>query len=211
MEERVCKLDSASIQLQRWSGNASLIKSPSLSLSLSSLFVGWNLFRAFQSPSIQFGHPSSLPLPPSPFSPFSSSFQTTDDSLPLCASMQKRVTVAAFGFFPTRAANSDRRRPRSRKTAISPKRNNLVFPIFDLDATRYSATCSYQFVSLRERDSSPGGNLSILGVRFVPVYLDDRFNRLFLCIIALLRERNRERWRMVSGCCSIYLLLSSLF
>lgn len=161
--------------------------------------------------------PSSLAIRPpflslpSPFSPFSSSFQTTDDSLPLCASMQKRVTVAAFGFFPTRAANSDRRRPRSRKTAISPKRNNLVFPIFDLDATRYSATCSYQFVSLRERDSSPGGNLSILGVRFVPVYLDDRFNRLFLCIIALLRERNRERWGMVSGCCPIYLLLSSLF
>lgn len=69
MEERVCKLDSASIQLQRWSGNASLIKSPSLSLSLSSLFVGWNLFRAFQSPSIQFGHPSSLPLPPVSFLP----------------------------------------------------------------------------------------------------------------------------------------------
>lgn len=151
MEERVCKLDSASIQLQRWSGNASLIKSPSLSLSLSSLFVGWNLFRAFQSPSIQFGHPSSLPLPPVSFLPLLL-LVPDDRRLPLCASMQKRVTVAAFGFFPTRAANSDRRRPRSRKTAISPKRNNLVFPIFDLDATRYSATCSYQFVSLRERE-----------------------------------------------------------
>lgn len=127
MEERVCKLDSASIQLQRWSGNASLIKSPSLSLSLSSLFVGWNLFRAFQSPSIQFGHPSSLPLPPSPFSPFSSSFQTTDDSLPLCASMQKRVTVAAFGFFPTRAANSDRRDLEKRRSLSHPSVTTSFF------------------------------------------------------------------------------------
>lgn len=149
MEERVCKLDSASIQLQRWSGNASLIKSPSRPCSLAEIYsVRFNL-----PPSSLAIRPPFLSLP-SPFSPFSSSFQTTDDSLPLCASMQKRVTVAAFGFFPTRAANSDRRRPRSRKTAIplSPKRNNLVFPIFDLDATRYSATCSYQFVSLRERE-----------------------------------------------------------
>lgn len=98
MEERVCKLDSASIQLQRWSGNASLIKSPSLSLSLSSLFVGWNLFRAFQSPSIQFGHPSSLPLPPSPFSPFSSSFQTTDDS-PFARPCRSALQLPPLDFF----------------------------------------------------------------------------------------------------------------
>lgn len=58
MQERVCKLDSASIQLQRWSGNASLIKSPSLSLSLSSLSLAEIYSVRFNLP------PSSLAIRP---------------------------------------------------------------------------------------------------------------------------------------------------
>ena len=159
---------STALQLQKWSGNASLIKSLSFSLPLSlSLPVRWNLFPAFQSPSIQFGHPFSRLFPP-----LLSSRRLIPPLPPLCTC--ECVTVLWI-FSRFRGANSNRPRPRSgKKTAIpfSPKCDNLVFssPLLFSISTKagYTAStcsvpvCFFEREKERERDSSPGGNLLIL-------------------------------------------------